>query len=39
MMVTHQRPHYLIEIHDSMMAESFRGIFKGIWNMIPEVKE
>lgn len=25
------RPHYLIEIHDKIMADNFRELFKGIW--------
>lgn len=29
--VTKQRPHYLVEIHDSIMAHNQRQVFKGIW--------
>lgn len=31
MAVTHQRPHYLVEIHDTVLAHNMREIFKGIW--------
>lgn len=29
--VTHERPHYLIEIHDSTLSQNMREIFKKIW--------
>lgn len=31
MIVTNQRPHYLMEIHDAVLAHDQREIFKGIW--------
>lgn len=31
MVVTSQRPCYLVEIHDSVMAKNFREMFKSIW--------
>ncbi len=31
MISTGQRPHYLVEIHDSVLAHDQREIFKGIW--------
>ncbi len=31
MIMTRQRPHYLIEIHDSVMAENLRVVFKKLW--------
>ncbi len=34
MIVTSQRPHYLVEIYDSVMADNFREMFKGIWQEI-----
>ncbi len=34
MIVTSQRPHYLIEIHDAMMAQNLRQLFKGIWKSL-----
>lgn len=39
MIVTNQKPHYLVEIHDSVMAQNFREMFKGIWGMVPEPTE
>lgn len=33
MIITNQQPHYLIEVHDAMMAQNLRQLFKGIWNM------
>lgn len=33
-LVTSQHPHYLVEIHDSVMAENLRGIFKEMWNKL-----
>lgn len=32
MVVTSQRPYYLVEIHDAVMAKNFREVFKSIWN-------
>lgn len=34
MVVTNQQPHYLIEIHDAMMAQNLRQLFKGIWKSL-----
>jgi predicted DNA-binding transcriptional regulator len=31
---TNQKPHYLVEIHDAVMAESLRQVFKGIWETL-----
>lgn len=31
MIVTNQKPHYLVEIHDSALAHNLREVFKGIW--------
>lgn len=31
MLVLQQKPNYLIEIHDVMLAENLRQVFKGIW--------
>ncbi len=36
MLVTNQRPNYLVEIHDAVMAQNFREMFKGIWEMLPD---
>lgn len=32
MIVTNQKPHYLVEIHDAVLAHNLREVFKGIWN-------
>ncbi|MEJ0001684.1 MAG: helix-turn-helix domain-containing protein [bacterium] len=32
--VTNQHPHYLVEIHDAVMAENLREMFKGMWEEI-----
>lgn len=32
--VTSQRPHYMVEIHDSVMANNIREMFKGVWGKI-----
>lgn len=32
MIVTSQRPHYLVEINDAVLAHNMREVFKGIWN-------
>jgi predicted DNA-binding transcriptional regulator len=32
MIVTNQKPHYLVEIHDKTLAHDMREVFKGIWN-------
>lgn len=31
MIVTNQRPHYLVEVHDAVLAHDMREVFKGIW--------
>lgn len=31
MLITRQRPHYLVEILDATMAHNLREVFKGIW--------
>ncbi len=32
--VTNQHPHYLVETHDTVMANNLREMFKGIWEKI-----
>ncbi|OGE77900.1 MAG: hypothetical protein A2751_02545 [Candidatus Doudnabacteria bacterium RIFCSPHIGHO2_01_FULL_46_14] len=32
MIVADARPHYLVEIHDQVLAHNLREVFKGIWN-------
>lgn len=34
MIVTTTRPHYLVEIHDSVLAHNMREVFKGIWKTV-----
>ena len=34
LVVTKQRPYYLVEIHDSVMAHNMREVFKGIWKTL-----
>jgi sugar-specific transcriptional regulator TrmB len=34
MLITNQRPHYLVEIHDTVLAHNMRELFKGIWTQI-----
>lgn len=34
MIMTREHPHYLIEIHDRVMADNLREMFKAIWEMI-----
>ncbi|MBU1118368.1 Rrf2 family transcriptional regulator [Patescibacteria group bacterium] len=34
MIITKQHPHYLIEIHDTIMAHNMRELFKGIWKQL-----
>ena len=31
MIIVDQKPNYLIEIHDKMMAHNIKGIFKKLW--------
>jgi sugar-specific transcriptional regulator TrmB len=38
MIVTNQKPHYLVEIHDAALAHNQRQIFKGIWNTMDNKK-
>jgi len=38
MVSTQQRPHYLIEIHDPVMAQNQRELFKGIWSELEDLK-
>jgi len=38
MIVTAERPHYLVEIHDAVLAHNLREVFKGIWNSQIEPK-
>lgn len=37
MLVSHKRPHYLVEIHDAVLAHDMREVFKGIWKTQIEV--
>lgn len=32
--ITEQRPHYLVEIHDITLAHNLREVFKGLWEEI-----
>jgi len=34
MIVTNQRPHYLVEIHDATLARNQRAVFQRIWNSL-----
>jgi len=34
MIMTREHPHYLIEIHDRVMADNLREMFKTMWKMI-----
>lgn len=34
MIMTREHPHYLIEIHDRVMANNLREMFKAIWKMV-----
>ncbi len=34
LVVTNQRPYYLVEIHDSVMAHNMREVFKTLWEKI-----
>jgi sugar-specific transcriptional regulator TrmB len=33
---TRVRPHYLVEIHDSVLARNQRELFKGLWALAPD---
>jgi len=35
MMMIAEHPHYLVEIHDAVLAENMRATFRGIWESIP----
>lgn len=37
MVQTRSRPHYLVEIHDPVLARNQRELFKGLWALVPEV--
>lgn len=32
MIVTHQKPYYLVEIHDSVIAHNMREVFRSLWH-------
>lgn len=34
LIVTNQKPHYLVQIHDAKLCENMRGLFRGIWKTI-----
>jgi len=34
MVITKQRPHYLVEIHDVVLAHNMRELFCGIWDKV-----
>lgn len=34
MIVCNKRPHYLVEIHDEVLAHNLREVFKGVWNRV-----
>lgn len=34
MIMTKERPHYLIEIHDRTMADNLRKLFKAVWKLV-----
>ena len=34
MIATQQRPHYLVEIHDAVLAQNMRELFKAIWSTV-----
>jgi len=34
MIVTNQRPHYLVEIYDATLAHNQREVFKGLWSSL-----
>lgn len=34
MLITKQRPHYLVEVHDQVLAKNMRELFKGIWQKL-----
>lgn len=36
---TRVRPHYLVEIHDPVLARNQRELFKGLWALAPELPD
>jgi len=34
MIITNQRPHYLVEIYDATLAHNMREVFKGLWKKV-----
>lgn len=38
LIMTKQRPHYLVEIHDAVYAENLRQVFKNLWETISDKK-
>ena len=34
MIISNQKPHYLVEIHDKTLAYNMAELFKGIWNKV-----
>lgn len=34
MVYTQNRPHYLVEIYDALLAENMREFFKGVWEQV-----
>jgi hypothetical protein len=34
MVVTNKRPHYLVEIHDQVLARNQREVYKRIWQTL-----
>lgn len=34
MVTTNQKPHFLVEIHDTTLAHNMREVFKGLWGKI-----
>lgn len=36
LVITRQRPYYLLEIHDEVLASNLRLVFSGLWESLPE---
>jgi hypothetical protein len=34
LVMTKQRPHYIVEIHDAVYAENMRQVFRNLWDVI-----
>lgn len=34
MVKTRERPHYMVEINDTVMARNLRGLFRGLWQLV-----